>query len=282
MIYILLSIFLYSLNNVLWKKNLEKTNIFFLISYRSLLTSMISIVLFFAFFNKNSIELNILIKVSLGSVIGTIGLFCMLKALKNTSLQWIGIYNLLGIVFTSFYLHIYEKYDLNRLNTGVIVIIIGYILFVISNRKSNVKTSIKNHILLIIMTISFCTSSIIHWVNLMDEIHPVLIVANQEFFVFIFSTLILLFINKGQLETSEYKKHFKDIIIMSIVILLAVLFSFLGVKQTNPIVLSLLFLASPLLTIILSSIYFKERITTINKVSIFIITIGAFILKYNN
>ena len=58
MIYILLSIFLYSINNVQWKKNLEGTDVFFLVSYRSFFTSILSISAYFLFFNEVNIDLN--------------------------------------------------------------------------------------------------------------------------------------------------------------------------------------------------------------------------------
>ena len=281
MIYILFSIFLYSLNNVQWKKNLEETDVFFLVSYRSFFTSILSISAYFLFFNEVNIDLKTFFKISLGSVIGTIGLISMLKVIKHASLKWLFIYNLLGILFTSIYLFIYEDLELKNLKTGIIIIMAGYAYFIFNNRKSELKLSLKNHLLLLLMTLSFCISSVIHWGNLMGEIHPVLIAANQECFVFLFSTIGFILFKKEEVNIKVYRTYFKNIIIMSVVILFAVIFSFLGVKETNPIVSSLLFLASPILTILMSSFYFKEKIAKSNKIAILLIAIGAFILKYH-
>ena len=68
---------------------------------------------------------------------------------------------------------------------------------------------------------------------------------------------------------------------MALIIFLALLFSFLGLKITNPIVSSVLFLASPLTTILLSTLIFREKLTLKNGMAILIIATGAFILHYH-
>ena len=67
---------------------------------------------------------------------------------------------------------------------------------------------------------------------------------------------------------------------MEFIIFLALLFSFLGLKITNPVVSSVLFLASPLTTILLSTFIFREQHTLKNGMAILIIATGAFILHY--
>ena len=127
MIYILLSIVLFAINNVLWKKNLEHTSVLFLISFRALFTSLISVLIIVLFYDKTTISLSNLYKISLGSLLGAIGLFCMLTVVKKTTLQWLGIYNLIGILFTSIYLWFFENYELSNLTFGTLFIIMGFI-----------------------------------------------------------------------------------------------------------------------------------------------------------
>jgi drug/metabolite transporter (DMT)-like permease len=69
---------------------------------------------------------------------------------------------------------------------------------------------------------------------------------------------------------------------MSTVVFFAILCSFLGLKQTNPIISSLLFLAAPLTTILFSRLFFKEKIPFKNIIFITIILVGAFILHSQN
>jgi drug/metabolite transporter (DMT)-like permease len=65
---------------------------------------------------------------------------------------------------------------------------------------------------------------------------------------------------------------------MALLIFLALLFSFLGLKVTNPMISSLLFLSNPLLTIVFAAIFFKEKITIYTIIALIFISIGAFIL----
>lgn len=282
MIYILFSIVLFAINNVLWKKNLEHTSVLFLISFRALFTSLISVLIIVLFYDKTTISLSNLYKISLGSLLGAIGLFCMLTVVKKTTLQWLGIYKLIGILFASIYLCFNENYELSNLTFGTLFIIMGFIFFIFNNKSENYAIGFKLHALLLLMTFCFDASALIHWHNLNTEIEPIYIAANQEIIVFILSTIVFFTIEKKSNLQDKYKSNLKNVLLMSLIIFMALLFSFMGIKATNPIISSLLFLSSPILTILFSSIYFKEKITVVNKIAIIIIAIGAFILKLNN
>ena len=104
MIFIMLSVLLFSYNNVLWKKNIKATSIPFLVAYRAFFTSTISIGFLLLFFTIEHISISDFIKITTGSLFGVLGLFSMLAVIKKSSLQWLGIYNLLGVVFTILYL----------------------------------------------------------------------------------------------------------------------------------------------------------------------------------
>ena len=282
MLFIILSILLFSFNNVLWKKNLETTNVIFLVSYRALFTSLISICILFFYIKNVTLDYDSFLKITAGSVLGVIGLFAMLIVVKKASLQWLGIYNLLGIIVTSVYLYVVENINISNSINGIIIILIGYGLFIFFNKQNENKLHFKYHFLLVIMTLSFSFSSIIQWRNLNQDIHPILITANQEVLVFIVSTLCLLFFNKKLINRKHYATHLKKTILMGLIIFFALLFSFIGIKATNPIIMGALFLASPLTTILFSYLFFKDKIMLKNIVSIVIIAIGAFILHYNN
>lgn len=109
MLHLLLSIFLFSFNNIFWKKNLEKVNIIFLVSYRAFFTSIIAFALANHFNSFNLLTLSQLVKVTIGSIFGVIGLLCMLTVIKKASLHWLGVYNLIGIIFSSSYLDMQIK-----------------------------------------------------------------------------------------------------------------------------------------------------------------------------
>jgi len=280
MIFIMLSVLLFSYNNVLWKKNLKATSIPFLVAYRAFFTSTISIGFLLVFFTIEHISISDFIKITTGSLFGVLGLFSMLAVIKKASLQWLGIYNLLGVIFTILYLWIFDTVPIKESLLGLLFIVSGFVCFIFSNKQTQLKITFKQHLILLLMTFSYSFSAILHWKNLNLNFSPLLIIANQESIVF-FVGLLFTFkkANISSIKT-ELRIYFKRIIIMSTVIFFAILFSLLGLKQTNPIVSSLLFLAAPLATILFSALFFKEKFSKKNIVFIIIILLGAFMLHF--
>jgi drug/metabolite transporter (DMT)-like permease len=278
----MLSVLLFSYNNVLWKKNLKATSIPFLVSYRAFFTSTISIGFLLIFFTIAHISIADFIKITTGSLFGVLGLFSMLAVIKKASLQWLGIYNLLGVVFTILYLWIFDTVPIKESLLGLLLIVSGFVCFIFSNRQTQLKITFKQHLILLLMTFSYSSSAIFHWKNLNLNFSPLLIIANQESIVF-FIGLLFTFkkVNMSSITTG-LRIYFKKIVIMSTVVFFAILFSFLGLKQTNPIVSSLLFLAAPLTTILFSALFFKEKFSKKNIVFIIIILVGAFMLHFHN
>ena len=74
MAFILLSIVLFSFNNILWKKNLQHTTILFLVSYRASITALLSLAIAFYFEYFKNITTIQLLHVSIGSIFGVVGL----------------------------------------------------------------------------------------------------------------------------------------------------------------------------------------------------------------
>jgi hypothetical protein len=280
MIFIMLSVLLFSYNNVLWKKNIKATSISFLVAYRAFFTSTISVGFLLLFFTIEHISISDFIKITTGSLFGVLGLFSMLAVIKKSSLQWLGIYNLLGVVFTILYLWIFDAVPIKESLLGLLFIVSGFVCFIFSNKQTQLKITFKQHLILLLMTFSYSFSAILHWKNLNLNFSPLLIIANQESIVF-FVGLLFTFkkANISSIKT-ELRIYFKRIIIMSTVIFFAILFSLLGLKQTNPIVSSLLFLAAPLATILFSAFFFKEKFSKKNIVFIIIILLGAFMLHF--
>ena len=274
MLFIILSILLFSYNNVLWKKNLHAASIPFLVSYRALLTSIISLVMLFAFFKIDNITIIEFIKITVGSLFGVIGLFSMLFVIKKASLQWLGVYSLIGIIFTIAYLGLFETIDIKKSTLGLLIIALGFVGFIYGNKETQLKITRKQHFLLLLMTFSFSCSALLHWKNLTSNIPPLLIIANQEFIVFLVGLLFTFKQGNSNLYKSHLKIYFKRVLLMSVVIFLALLFNFLGLKKTNPMITSLLFLAIPLTTIAFSAFFFKEKLSSKNILFISVIVMG--------
>lgn len=282
MTFIIISIFLFALNNVLWKKNLENCSVSFLVAFRASFTSLGSLSIFLYIHGFNAFQHQPLVRITLGSVFGAMGLFLMLNVIKKVPLQLLGIYNLIGIVFSALYLHFFEKISFINSAFGLSLILLGFVLYLIKNNNKKNVTSIKRiqHFYLLLMTLSFSISSLIHWKNLNIKIPALYIIANQELVVFIFALFIL--IRKSNLPEVKLgiKKYFTKTLVMATIIFFALLFSFLGLQVTNPLISSVLFLATPLLTIVFGKLFFKEKMNLYNLIAVVLIALGAFILHY--
>jgi hypothetical protein len=282
MIFILFSILLFSFNNVLWKKNIQNISISFLIAYRAFFTSLISLVAMFYYYDFITVTNFPILRITIGSLFGVLGLFCMLTVIKKAPLQWLGIYNLVGILFTAIYLRFFEKIEIIDSILGSIIIVLGFLFYIFKNREPNVKLEIKQHLYLILMTFNFGISSLVHWKNLDANIPAIYIVSNQELIVFFVAGSVGMKNWKKEEMYLNLKSNFKKVLFMAFIIFLALLSSLMGLEVTNPFVSSLLFLASPILTILFGSIYFKENLSLNSVISIIVIAFGAFIIHNKN
>ena len=156
----------------------------------------------------------------------------------------------------------------------------GFVFYIYSNKEAHIKITIKQHALLLLMTMSFSVSSLVHWKNLKSDILPLLIISNQEIVVFITAFVLTIFKSKTIKIKEVCKNYFLRVILMAFIIFLALLFSFLGLKITNPVVSSVLFFFFFLTKILLSTLIFREQLTLKNGMAILIIATGAFILHY--
>ena len=279
MVFILLSAFMFAFNNVLWKQKLivVKTNT--LLAYRAIFTSSIAVIITLIFCESFTITTLDFIKIFSGSILGFIGLWCMLVVISHTSLQWLAVYNLAGVVLNALYLIVYESYNPTSFLFGGVLIVFGFIHFVLNQRKSGKSISLRNHLALTIMTISFSLSSIIHWKNLNSDISPLLILSYQEMIVLFISTLGVMIRKEKDYYIQKFKKHYKSTFFMAVILVLAFLFSLIGLKKTNPLTMSLIVLLSPILTLILNSILLKDKISNACILSVIFILSGAILLE---
>lgn len=280
--FIVLSILFFAVNNVLWKKNLLHCSVAFLVGYRAFFTCMGSTALLLYFYGFDVYTHQPLARITLGSVFGMMGLFCMLFVLKKAPLQWLGIYNLSGIFFTALYLYFFENSRLFDSLAGLALIVLGFGFYIYHNREQAIKLRLAQHVSLFCMTVFFGVSSLIHWKNLGSDVPPLLIISNQELVVFVSALVVYFSTSKNNHIGGLISSHLYSVLQMALVIFFALYFSFLGLGATNPVVSSILFLATPLLTILFGALFFKERISSVNIATIAIIAVGAFILHYQS
>lgn len=281
MIYLALAVFLFIINNLLWKVNLVIINLFLLITYRAFFTFIFSLALAIYIYSIDAFFVSQTTRITLGSLFALLGLYLMLFALKNISLQWLGIYNLLGIVFSSLYLIFVENLDLRTSLPGILLVFIGFVIFISNSNKSNFKILPKNHFQLLLMILSFNIASIFHWKSLNEGIPTLIVITYQEGIIFLTTGIVLIFKRKVTKSLNkELKLHFKRVSLMAIIVVLALICTFLGLKMTNPVISGVVFLKIPLLTIIFSSWIFKEKINYKNKIAILLLLLGSVYLIY--
>ena len=131
------------------------------------------------------------------------------------------------------------------------------------------------------MTLCFGTAAILNWENLNSKnsrnIHHCKS-RNTCFYLWI----VLLFLEKKKKKADSITINISKIFLSRTTheyrYLFGLLFSFLGLEITNPIISGVLFLASPLTTILFSAYFFKEKIKVTDWIAIGVIAFGAFLL----
>ncbi len=283
MIFLILSILFYSINNYFWKKVLKDSNIWFVISLRSTFTIIIGTIASYFYFPAilKTISWDQLKLVLFASVLGALGLISMVSALKNGSLRLFGLFNLLTVFLTVTYLIVFENLNVKYYLFGSFFIIVGFAFYLIQIKKeATTDNSLKQYSLLSLMVVFFSSSGLLHWYNLKASVPVMVSLLTQESTVFCIGTFILL-IHPHEVIIDIVRNGFNKIrfvFIMAIIIFLAVWFGFMGLKITDPIVSSLLSLSVPIITILFGSIFFKEKINSNMVFSLLLVSVGAFLL----
>ena len=286
MIYLLLSVVLYSLNNLLWKKVLQQTNSWLVMTSRAFLTTSIGIIVIMIYEPNilNQITKDSVYNVTIASVLGAFGLICMISALQKGTLRQLGIFNLLTIAFTVTYLLLFEKFNVFDFVSGTSLIIVGFSIYVFQIQKlpTNESNS-KTVIYYILMSLFFASSGLVHWYNFKQSISPLFSVVNQEVIVFLVGGIGLIAQPKSVKEHwfQSMIKSANLVFVMAVLIFAAVWTGFLGLKITNPLLASLLPLATPILTILFGALFFKEKWNKNILFALLIITGGVFVLHFN-
>ena len=286
MIYLLLSVVLYSLNNLLWKKVLQQTNSWLVMTSRAFLTASIGIIviLFLAPNMLNQISWNSFWRITIASILGAFGLICMLSALQKGTLRQLGIFNLLTIAFTVTYLLLFEKFDFFDFLSGTSLIVLGFSFYIFQIKKLPTgESNIKIVMYYTLMSLFFASSGMVHWYNFKQSIPPLFSVVNQEIIVFLVGGIGLIAQPKSVKEHwfQSMIKSANLVFVMAVLIFAAVWTGFLGLKITNPLLASLLPLATPILTILFGALFFKEKWNKKIGLALFIIAIGAYVLHLN-
>lgn len=277
MLNLLFSALFYSLNSFAWKYYLATHNSQQLIWGRAIFTSLIAITYYFIAENHSQGIIHAYhddgLHFILASSFGLFGLIALTKGLKNSTLSSFAIYTALISILSGIGTAIVESIEIETL-LGSSLIFIGYFFSV--NWRSNIN-NIQIQFWFIIMVICFVLSGFLYW-PIVEKYPPIYTLLTQEFFVFIALTLYLITHKKFTESILFFLKETKMLLVFSLLIFLAVYFGLKGLKITNPYLLSLTGLSSPILSIIIGASFLKEKFTWKLAISLILFFVGSTVL----
>lgn len=188
-----------------------------------------------------------------------------------------GYYTLLGIVVNGYYSYfVQDQVITTEIIIQSVLLVAGFLLFQWdeNRRSTNKKETIKQHLLMLLMTVAFSLSGIISW-NVIQTIEPIQMMATQEIFILITTSFLLIL---GKKTDEKYvKPAFYLFPIFALVIGGAVFTGLIGLKINNPYIAAIGGVSVPLLTVMFGAIFFKERIS-ITQIIAFVLVVSGVLL----
>ena len=284
MVYLILSNFFYALNNLLWKRALSKFNLWHIISSRSLLTSIVGFVVIITFYSDviNTIDFPLFLNIFIASVFGSLGLICMIHALKKGSLSQLALFNLIIVFLIGSFLFFFESLNFENYRVASLLIISGFVLYIYQIKKKNTQQMSLHQLLLFsLMSIFFAGSILMHWYGLKKDIPVIFSLSIQEAVVFLSSITIVIINPSFSLVKLRYelKKISTTAILMATVIFAAIWTGFSGLKFTDPLISSLISLLTPILTILFGVIFYKDKWNYLTILCFLLISSGIYLIN---
>ena len=284
MVYLILSNFFYALNNLLWKRALSKFNLWHIISSRSLLTSIVGFIVIITFYSDviNTIDFPLFLNIFIASVFGSLGLICMIHALKKGSLSQLALFNLIIVFLIGSFLFFFEGLHFENYRVASLLIISGFVLYIYQIKKKNTQQMSLHQLLLFsLMSIFFAGSIVMHWYGLNKDIPVIFSLSIQEAVVFLSSITIVIISPSFSLVKLRYelKKISTTVILMSTVIFAAIWTGFSGLKFTDPLISSLISLLAPILTILFGVIFYKDKWNYLTILCLLLISSGIYLIN---
>lgn len=279
MLWLFLSVGLYAFNNVLWKLFLKGEHPLHIISRRAIFTvafafgaawvTQVDLIDFI--FHPNSIY------VIIASLFGTLGLILMVSFLKSGSLVQMAFYSLLGTGIAACYTYMFREESLtDKAILGSVLMGTGYIVFCFNDRKKakTEKGVLKQHLLLIGMTLAFSVSLLIQWESL-KIFPPLAIICTQETTVLIATFLVGFFLKPTESSQNSRSQITFKMALMAVVIFAGIFTGTIGLKTADPFLASVTGFAVPVLTVIFGGIVFRDRVDILNWVSLVLMIAGG-------
>ena len=283
MIYLILSIFLFAVNNILWSYFSKNNPPILLIARRAIFTSMVfaALLLILKINITENLTLQELFEIILICICGFIGLICLIKGFSSGILSQYSIYSLaMTVVFAIIKPNVKTNLDFWL---PLIIAGSGFLYFIwsqfqdVSFRKSNKKP----HIFFLLAHVFFGLSMYLQYDYLIDKSTSSLTVASfQEFFILILASLLVFFQKNTISKNVKVSLKTWHYFIMSIPISFAIIMGLEGLRRTAPFDASLIGLYTPISSVALGSILGIDRFEWKSLIGVVIMTIGVVLIYY--
>ena len=184
---------------------------------------------------------------------GSLGLLFMIRGLNESSLSQLSLFLILISIFSLFGVSLTT--EINEIYLlGVGIVFIAYLIHSSESIKS--FTIQKGSVWFILMVIAFTVTGFINW-HLLKTHDAIISVWSQEVFLFLILSIVSFFDQKNY--TKALTLHWKALTFFATLIIGATYFGAIGLQVTDPLLLSVISLISPIITAFLGKLILKEK-----------------------
>ena len=277
MLYLLASIVLFSINNLLWAHFAPKQSIYLTIFKRSSFTSLFIGIIFVGVlsYGHQVFPKKELFNLFMISCVGFAGLSFLVLGFKKGSILQYAIYSLLFTFVLGFVAEYQIQRDWYWNLFSLLFVSFGYLYFIFKqfNQQKITFRSKQAHAYFFLAHLCFAFLLIIQ-MEFLKSTSEVVIALIQELSIFILAGLVLLI----QPRMTEAKKipiwHFA---VFAIPLTLAVLLGLEGLKSTNPFHSLFIGLLTPVVTLLLGVFFGKETLNLKSLPGLLIMILGMLV-----
>lgn len=282
MIYLVISVFLFSLNNILWSYFSKDNPAILLIARRAIFTSLLFTIIILIFKSDFHVITSSIVKeILLICFFGFLGLAFLIRGFSLGNLFQYSMFSLLiPIVFA--FLKPSEERSI-ELWIPLLITTVGFSYFVWKQFKESLPktTSNKANTYFFLAHLFFGIAMYLQFEYfLIENRSSVMLAAFQEVFILIIASLIVFFNKKSIANKVRQPLKIKHYFMMSLPISLAIIIGLEGLRHTAPFDASLIGLYTPMTTVLLGSFLGIDKIDFQSFIGVVIMTFGVLLIYF--
>jgi len=284
MILLFISVCFFSINNILCTYYATFNHPLLLISRRAIFTSLFYIIVCLITLGGGVRTTPIeILKILSICILGFSGLVLLVKGFSQGNIFEYSIYSLLLTYFFAFN----QPHFSSELFFWISLILIsfGFLYFIWSQPSvSNSKGKrLNGHLYFLSAHVCFGAATILQFQMLKLNHYPSLVIATiQEICILILANLIVLFLIKKNKKNIEKKLKTGHYFVFALPICFAIFFGLEGLKKTSPFDGSLIALYTPIVTVIIGSLFKVNQFDFKSFIGLLTMTIGVLLLYLKN